>query len=137
MDAKKLIQRNYPNTGLAFLRLAFGVMLAWAHGWPTLKGLFAGVTDYPDPLGIGSHTTMALMGITEFFFALLVVLGLFTRLSLLPLIFGFTVAFFVFHGNDPFAVKEQALHYLIVFVVLFIAGPGDFTLKDLLKTKSK
>ena len=30
------------------------------------------------------------------------------------------------HGNDPFAVKELAFVYLVVFVLMYIIGPGKF-----------
>jgi putative oxidoreductase len=36
------------------------------------------------------------------------------------------VAFFIVHGNDPFAVKELAFVYLVVFVLMYIIGPGKF-----------
>jgi putative oxidoreductase len=38
------------------------------------------------------------------------------------------IAFFVVHGSDPFAVKELAFIYLVVFILLYIAGPGKFSL---------
>lgn len=136
MAVIKVFNKNYQNTGIAVLRIGFGLMLAIAHGWPTVKGIFTGVIDYPDPLGLGSRTTMGLMGFAEFFCALFVALGLFTRVTLLPLIIGFLVAVFIFHGNDPFDDKERAFHYLIVFVVLFITGPGSHVITDLFKRKS-
>ncbi|WP_430967371.1 DoxX family protein [Spongiimicrobium sp. 2-473A-2-J] len=135
MKITEFFKRNYPNTGIGLLRIGFGVMLAIVHGWPTVKGFFAGVTEYPDPLGLGSRITMGLMGFAEFFCAMLVALGLFTRITLIPLIIGFLVAVFVFHGNDPFDVKERAFHYLIVFVVLFITGPGSYVITNLFKRK--
>ncbi len=134
---KVILRKDYKEEGIGLLRISFGLMLALAHGYPTLKGLFSGVTEYPDPLRIGSQLSMGLMGFTEFFCALLVALGLFTRFSLIPIIIGFILAIFVFHANDPFGSKEMALHYLIVFLVLFITGPGRFTLNEpLAKLKS-
>ena len=39
---------------------------------------------------------------------------------------GLGMAFFVIHGNDPFAVKELAFIYLVVYVLMYIIGPGKF-----------
>ena len=45
---------------------------------------------------------------------------------MIPMIFTMCVAFFIVHGNDPFAVKELAFVYLVVFVLMYIIGPGKF-----------
>jgi putative oxidoreductase len=54
------------------------------------------------------------------------IFGILYRLSMIPMMFTMCMAFFVIHGNDPFNVKEMALVYLIVFVLMYIAGPGKF-----------
>ena len=46
---------------------------------------------------------------------------------MIPMIFTMGVAFFVIHGNDPFAVKELAFVYLAIFALMYIAGPGKFS----------
>jgi putative oxidoreductase len=62
-----------------------------------------------------------------------VILGFFTRFFLIPPIINMAVAAFIFHSADPFAVKEKAIMYLIVFVALFFTGPGKFSLQAVLK----
>ena len=42
------------------------------------------------------------------------------------------MAFFVIHGNDAFATKELALIYLVVFILMYISGPGKFSVDYLL-----
>ena len=37
------------------------------------------------------------------------------------------VAFFIVHGSDPFAKKELAFLFLMVFTTLFIGGGGAYT----------
>jgi len=36
----------------------------------------------------------------------------------------FAVIGFIFHGADPFGKKELALGYLVMAVIVFLAGPG-------------
>ena len=133
--------KNYESIGIGLLRIRFGLMLVLAHGWPTFNGLLTGGGgDYPNPLGLGGKASMFLMVFAEFFCALFVVLGLYTRIALIPIIVGFFTAFFVFHSGDSFGSKELAFNYLVVFVLLFITGPGRFTISDLInsfRTKTK
>ena len=56
------------------------------------------------------------------------IFGFLYRLTMIPMIFTMCIAFFVVHGSDPFAVKELAFIYLVVFILLYIAGPGKFSL---------
>ena len=52
-----------------------------------------------------------------------------------PVIFTMCIAFFVIHGADPFAVKELALVYLAIFVLMYIAGPGNYSVDRLIAKK--
>lgn len=40
----------------------------------------------------------------------------------------YVYGFFVIHGSDPFAVKELAFVYLVVFILMYITGPGKFSI---------
>lgn len=42
------------------------------------------------------------------------------------------VAFFAVHGGDPFAARELALVYLVVFVLMYVAGPGRYAADTLI-----
>lgn len=59
-------------------------------------------------------------------------MGLFTRFALIPLIITMVVAGFVIHANDPLfdrgPSKELALMYLFPYIILFLTGPGRFSL---------
>jgi putative oxidoreductase len=129
----KLIVTTPTTTGLALLvlRLAAGGMMAFGHGLGKLRA--GDPSKFPDPLGIGS--TMSYYGAVgaEFFCALLVAAGLFTRLACIPMIFTMGVAALVVHRADPLfmsggAAKEPALIYLFMFLAILLAGPGKFSL---------
>jgi putative oxidoreductase len=116
------------NLGKLAIRLLVGLWLAFRHGWPTVVNLFAGETDYPDPLGIGSVPTMALMSFAEFLCALLVGIGLFTRLAAIPLVIGFGVAVFVHHAGEPLSQIELAYMYWSFSVSVLLLGGGTYSL---------
>jgi len=112
-------------------RLAFGGMML-AHGWPKLAGFAERSSVFPDPLGVGSATSLAMAVFAEFFCAILVMLGLGTRLVLIPLIITMFVAGFIHHANDPFSMMEKSLLFLSGYIVLFILGPGKISLDYML-----
>ena len=61
--------------------------------------------------------------------------GFATRLAVLPLIVTMSVAVLFIHTADPIAVKEPALHYLLVYIVLLFAGSGKYSIDHLLQSK--
>lgn len=118
--------------GLLVLRLVFGLSMALGHGLSKLTGFEEMSGKFMDFMGLGVSTSLALCIFAEFFCALALALGLFTRLAVIPLIINMSVAFFIAHGSDPFQKKEMALLYLAVFAAIFIAGPGRFSLDGLI-----
>lgn len=117
---------------MLILRVGFGGMMALGHGLPKLLN-YSAILDkgFADPLGIGLENSLRGAIASELVFGLFLVVGVFTRLSLLPLIFTMIMAAFVVHANDPLFMpppaKEPALLYLVPFLALFIAGPGRFS----------
>ncbi len=114
---------------LAF-RILFGILLL-THGiqkWVNFSELS---NTFPDPLGIGHSVSLGLAIFGEVVCSIAFIFGAFYRLVLIPMIFTMIVAFFIVHGGDPFAVKELAFVYLIVFIIMYIAGPGKFALDRL------
>lgn len=119
------------------LRVTSGAFMLFAHGLPKLNRLFSsGEITFSDPLGVGTIPSLTLAVFSEFFCSILLILGLFARASLIPLIITMFVAAFIHHANDPFLQMERALLFLLIFIVLFITGPGRFALGRIVKTKS-
>lgn len=122
---------------LLILRTVSSAFMLFAHGLPKLNRLFSsGEINFADPLGIGTVPSLTLAVLSEFFCSILVILGLFTRASLIPLIITMFVAGFVHHSADPFSQKEKALLFLLIYVFLFITGPGKYSLNRIIKLKS-
>lgn len=117
------------HTGLLILRVAAGAFMI-THGLPKLTNMLSGNSKFGDPLGIGSGVSLGLTVFAEFVCSILIILGLATRLALIPQIITMAVAAFIVHGSDPFGKKEMAFLYLVVFVVLFIMGPGKYSVDN-------
>jgi len=114
--------------GLLVLRIGAGAMMAIPHGWPKLTGYAERSSNFPDPLGVGSPVSLALVVFAELGCSILVAMGFFTRLACVPVIVTMAVAATVIHGGDPWGDKELAVCYSLLFLVIMITGPGTFSI---------
>ena len=58
--------------------------------------------------------------------------GAFYRLALLPIIFSMCVILFAVHRGGGFSTLELPLIFLVMFVMMFIAGAGRFSLDNII-----
>jgi putative oxidoreductase len=121
--------------GLLVLRVWVGLIMAFSHGLGKLTNFGQRSANFADPLGVGSPFSLSLVVFAEFFCSLALVLGIFARGAVIPLIITMLVAAFVIHGDDPFRKKELALMFLAPFVTVLITGPGKYSLDRLLTRK--
>jgi len=129
-------QEKKNDWALLILRLVFGGFMIYGHGGGKLMRLFSGEEiRFMDFLSMGPTVSLALAVFAEFFCALLVVFGAYTRLATLPLIFTMAVAAFVRHGDDPFSSKEKALMFMFAFIAIAIAGAGWYSVDARLRNK--
>ena len=120
------MKKNFPDLALLILRLgAAGLMLT--HGIPKINMLFASPIQFADPIGVGGTLSLILTIIGEVVAPLFVIAGFKTKIASIPTILTMAVAAFIVHANDSIDVKEKALLFLISFVVIFLAGPGKYS----------
>jgi len=120
-----------PDLGFLMMRLAAAFMLF--HGTPKLLGFTERMEKFPDPIGIGTVPSLVLCVFAEFFCTVFIVLGLFTRVMLVPLLINMTVVIFIVHAADPLAEKEMAFMYLFLYLGLFFTGPGKYSVDGIRK----
>lgn len=113
--------------GALFLRLTAGGTMFWQHGWPKLISFSDRMDGFADPFGMGGAFSLVLIIVAEVLCSALVVLGLWTRAALIPLIIGMSVIAFMVKGDAAFQEKELALVYLFAFVALLFTGSGRFS----------
>jgi len=114
------------NIGLALLRILPSIMML-THGLPKFQKLINGNFEFGDPIGIGPAPSLFLAVIGEFICPILIIIGFKTRWVAIPTAITMLVAAVRVHGDDPFATKEKALLYLVVFIAIIFLGPGKFS----------
>ena len=114
-------------------RILFGLLLA-SHGLQKMMEFSIMETQFPDPLGIGSNVSLILAIFGELVCSIAFIFGFLTRLAMIPMIFTMCVAFVSVHGSS-ISTGELAFVYLLVFVLLFIAGPGKYSVDNFLGKK--
>lgn len=135
---KKVLQISPWKTDgmLLMYRTLVGASMAFAHGLPKLQKLMAGgEIKFYSFLGMGPEISLVLAVGAEFFASIFLILGLFTRFSLIPLIITMGVAAFLIHGDDPYSKMEMALIYFGSYLLLLFTGPGKYSLDSLIAVK--
>ena len=118
---------------LLVIRVFFGVLF-FTHGLDKMMNFQLLSDSYPDVLGFGSYTTLMVTIFCEFCCSLFLVSGLLTRVMTLPMIVAMGVAFFDVH-DAIMPEGELALIYMTVFVIIFLTGPGRYSLDYLIDMK--
>ena len=118
---------------ILLLRIVFGVLF-FTHGLDKMMNFTELVNVYPSVLGFGSYMTLMVTIFCEFCCSLFLIAGLIVRIMTVPMIVAMAVAFFDIH-DALFPEGELSLIYLIVFLILFITGPGRFSVDYLIDSR--
>lgn len=118
------------------LRLVVASSVLYGHGLGKFQKVLAGGDiDFVNFLGLGAKTTFIIVMFAEFICAAMVVIGLFTRLALIPLLINMAYIVLVIHKADDFGAKELPLIYLAVWFALFMLGPGKYSLDRMIRSR--
>lgn len=120
---------------ILFMRVIFGVLF-FTHGLDKMMNFNELVQNYPSIIGLGSYMTLMVTIFCEFCCSLFLISGLLVRIMTIPMIIAMGVAFFDVH-DAMMPEGELALIYFIMFIVLFVTGPGRFSIDYLIDSKFK
>lgn len=124
---------NWSPRILSVLRFIAGFLMIW-HG---SQKLFNFPPLPPEMVGKAPAFVQYVGGGIEFFAGLLVMIGLFTRWSAFLLSGTMAVAYWMAHGTQAFLPivnkGELAVIYCFVYLYLFFAGGGVWSVDNLIK----
>ena len=115
------------------LRVFFGILF-FSHGLDKMMNFNELSYTYPSVFGFGSYMTLMLSIFCEFACSIFLIAGLLVRITVIPMIAAMAVAFFDVH-DGMFPEGELSLIYLVLFVILYITGPGRYSFDYLIDMK--
>lgn len=134
-----LFPQRFRGKGVSFLililRIFFGVLF-FMHGLDKIMNFNELSLNYPNVMGLGSYTTLMVTIFCEFCCSLFLIAGLITRIVTIPMIVAMGVAFFDIH-DAMMPEGELSLIYMVTFLVIFIIGPGRYSVDYLLDRQFK
>ncbi len=147
MKKLKLLSTSPINVdfGLLLIRLIIGLLMAFYGYEKLLHFEEMAASDFwaknVSFLGIHGSFPLALTIFAELVCSILLLIGLYTRLSLIPLLFCMAYIFLVVF---PFSILNKgdngyefntAFLYFIIYLGLFFTGPGNYSLDSKLLKK--
>ena len=115
---------------LLLIRLFFGILF-FMHGVDKMTNFNELSLTYSSVFGFGSYMTLMLAIFCEFACSMFLIVGLMTRIILIPMVLSMGVAFFDIH-DAMMPEGELSLIYLIIFLALFLTGPGRYSVDYLI-----
>ena len=133
------LQKNIYDFTTLFIRVTTGFLMFYLHGlskitsgyerWEKLGRTITdliGIDSLAIPLGF-------MASFSESIFAVFILFGFYTRTSILFLGFTMLVAFSKHFFSEGLKSGEMALLYLIMCIVIYLLGPGKFSVDRLIK----
>jgi len=128
------------DVALLFLRLVVSLSMIGGHGIGKVMNMSGYVNFIETIFRLGPLSPfLAFMSIlAETLFQVLILLGLFTRISSLIAAINMFVAVFVFHiliRGDNFSVFEKPLLYMVIYIFLALAGAGKYSIDEVIRRR--
>lgn len=117
-------------TSAFVLRIFAAFFMIYGHGFAKITNVLSGNFQFLDPVGIGPEASLILAAFAEGICAFLILIGFWTRLAALFLIVNMSVALLFVHASQTFGDMEKALLYLLIWVIVFLLGPGKFSVDE-------
>tara|TARA_R110002050_G_scaffold67407_2_gene145886 strand:+ start:18037 stop:18471 length:435 start_codon:yes stop_codon:yes gene_type:complete len=129
------LEGKFIHTTLLLFRILVSLELIIVHGFKKI-GIGVGVAEIvPNPLGLPENVNEFIAVIANIGFPVFIILGFLTRLATLPVLAVTLTGYFVLHIHDSLLIKDVPFMYSLVFLFLFITGPGKHSMDAIIHKK--
>lgn len=131
----KFLSTKYSNAGFNFgmlvLRVVLGILLA-SHGYSKLISFSTLRYKFMNFLHMGPTVSLSLVIFAELFCSVFLILGLFTRFAVIPIIIAMGVVVFVATHGEILGRGETGAIYLAASVTILFCGPGKISVDGMI-----
>jgi len=115
---------------IAFLifRVLFAVQLFRVHGLKKFRLENGQKEIIPNPLGLPDKMNALVASFADLVVPFLIILGLGTRLAVLPTIGVTAIGYFVVHRKDSLEVRDVPFMYTLSLLLILALGAGKYSL---------
>ena len=121
----------YADLASLVLRIGFGVLMI-PHGTFKFTSFDEIVGEFMSFLGLGSAASLWLVIVVEIGCSVFLIMGLVTRLAIIPLLITAVVIVFVAHHGDILGEAAAGFYYLLAYTAILLLGPGKYSVDYLI-----
>ncbi len=112
---------------MLLFRIAISLELVIVHGFKKLGP--GGVAEIiPNPFGLPQNLNEIIAIAANLFFPQLIIMGLFTRISTLPILAVTLTGYFVVHGHASLLERDIPFMFSLGYIMIAFMGPGKYSL---------
>jgi len=118
---------NLNNMALLIYRVLLATELFRVHGMKKFRLENGQREQVPNPFHLPEKTNKIVATFSDTVVPFLVILGIGTRLVILPTLGVTAIGYFVVHRKSPLEVKDVPYMYTLSFLLLLVLGAGTFS----------
>lgn len=131
----KFLSTKYSNAGFNFgmlvLRVVLGILLV-SHGYSKLIAFNTLRYKFLNFLHMGSTISLSLVIFAELVCSVFLILGLFTRFAVIPIIIAMGVVVFIATHGEILGPGERGTMYLAASIAILFCGPGKISVDGMI-----
>lgn len=123
---------SFNNAALLAFRVLLAIELFRVHGMKKFRVQNGEKEHVPNPLHLPEKLNSLVATFSDTVIPFFIILGLGTRLAVLPTIGVTAIGYFVVHRNDSLEVRDVPYMYTLSLLLLLALGAGTYSLDNYL-----
>lgn len=119
---------SFNDAAFLLFRILLGVELFRVHGLKKFRVENGEKEKIPNPLGLPDKMNTMVASLADTVVPFLIILGLGTRLAVLPTIGVTAIGYFVVHRKDSLEVRDVPYMYTLSLLLVLALGAGRYSL---------
>ncbi|WP_415327836.1 DoxX family protein [Chryseobacterium sp. MMS23-Vi53] len=119
---------SFNDVAILIFRILLGIELFRVHGLKKFRVENGKKEVIPNPLGLPDKMNALVASLADTVVPFLIILGLGTRIAVLPTIGVTAIGYFVVHRKDSLEVRDVPYMYTLSLLLIFALGAGKYSL---------